>query len=187
MSDRAPNSRGRHNGTTFILSCLRTVFSELSLHGRWLPAEQLRLYMHMKCQIGNGIVFSLATMMRVINKVLPLANFDPNIIEIANDSALRVFRYSFQNRTRRHFFWVAAKIGVMPSFPSKGNALSWEQDAVLTRLLFRSICREQPIIDLACDSSTAGIPQLEAKQPKTATNHTCVETNQMDLIPVTVR
>jgi hypothetical protein len=142
MGNRTPNSRRRHNGLTFILSCLRTVFSELPLHIRWLPGEQLRLSIHMKCQIGNDIAFPLETVMKVINKVLPLANFDPNIMEIANDSA------------------------------------------ALTRLLSHSISREQPIIDLACNS-TAGIPLREAIRQKAATNNTGVETIQMDLIPAT--
>jgi len=184
MSECTPNSRGRHNGTTFILSCLRTVFSELPLHGRWLPAEQLRLYMHMKCQIADDIAFPLSTMMRVINKVLPLSNADPNIMETAGDSALRVFRYTFQNRTRRYFFWVTANVGVMPSAPSKGNASSWEQDSVLTRLISRSRSLERPIVDLTCDTSTMHstgiVPEREAKRQKTATDNT-----GSDLIPAT--
>ena len=44
MRNHTLKSCWRHNGTSFILSCLRTVFSELPLHGRWLPAEQLCLY-----------------------------------------------------------------------------------------------------------------------------------------------
>ena len=180
MSNRTPNSRGRHNGTRFILSCLRSVFSELPLHGRWLPAEHLRLYMHMKCQIADDIAFPLSAMMRVINNVLPLSNADPNIMEIAEDSELRVFRYTFQNRTRRYFFWVTANIEVMPSAPSQGNASSWEQDSVLTRLLSRSSgSLERPIVDLTCDTTstmhttgtTVQVPEREAKRQKTATDN----------------
>jgi len=82
----------------------------------------------MKCQIVDDIAFPLSKMMRVINKVLPLSNADPNIMERAEDSALQVFWYTFQNRTRRYFFWVTANAEVIPSAPSKGNASSWEQD-----------------------------------------------------------
>jgi hypothetical protein len=77
MSNRTLNSRGRHNGTAFILSCRRTVFSELPLHGRWLPAERLRLYTHMKSLVAVDIAFPLSTMMIVVNKMLPLSNADP--------------------------------------------------------------------------------------------------------------
>ncbi len=130
------SARGRRNGSTFILSRVRTVFSELSLQGRWRPAEQLRMYMHQKCKIGNEINFDLSTMMRVINKVLfPLVNLEPNTLEIPGGVQLRVFRYTFQNRTRRYFFWVTAKVRVTPSQPLKGNTTAWEQDCVLTRLL----------------------------------------------------
>jgi hypothetical protein len=138
MSSSSICARGKHSGTTFILSCLKTVFSEPPLHGRWLPAEQLRQYMHMKCHIGDDINFTLSTMMRVINKVLPLVSSEPNIMEIAGDVQLRVFRYMFQNRTRRYFFWVSAKVGVIPSMPSQRNGSAWEIDSVLTRLLSRA-------------------------------------------------
>ena len=178
MSDCLINSRGKHNGTTFILSCLRSVFSELPLHGRWLPAEQLRLYMHMKFQIADDIAFPLSTMMRVINKVLPLSNVDPNIMEIAEDSALQVFRYTFRNRTRQYFFWVTANMKAMPTAPCKGNASSWEQDSVLTWLLSRNRSNlEQPIVDSTCDDttstmhSTGTVSEPAAKRQKTATEN----------------
>ena len=142
MSSSSICARGKHSGTTFILSCLKTVFSEPPLHGRWLPAEQLRQYMHMKCHIGDDINFTLSTMMRVINKVLPLVSSEPNIMEIAGDVQLRVFRYMFQNRTRRYFFWVSAKVGVIPLMPSQRNGSAWEIDSVLTRVLSRA-CQQQ--------------------------------------------
>jgi hypothetical protein len=41
MSIRTLGAHGRHNGSAFILTCLRGVFTEQELHGRWLPAEQL--------------------------------------------------------------------------------------------------------------------------------------------------
>jgi len=50
----------------------------------------------MKCNIGGDISFTLTTMMRVINKVLPLVSSEPNIMEIADNIQLRVFRYTFQ-------------------------------------------------------------------------------------------
>ena len=111
----------------------------MPLHGRWLPAEQLRQYMHMKCNIGNDITFSLSTMMRVINKALPLVSAEPNVMEISDNlPMIQVYRYTFQHRTRRYFFWVTAKVGVLPALPSQRNASVWEQDSVLTRLLTRN-------------------------------------------------
>ena len=142
--------------------------------------------MHMKCQIVDDIAFSLSKMMRVINKVLPLSNADPNIMERAGDSALRVFRYTFQNRTSRYFFWVTANVEVIPSAPSKGNASSWEQDSVLTRLLSRSSVLVQPTLDLTCATntthSTGIVPEREAKRQKIAATD---NTGSVDLIPAT--
>lgn len=124
------------------------VFSELPLHGRWLPAEHLRQYMHMKCKIGDEINFTLPTMMRVINKVLPLVSLEPYIMEIPGDIQLRVvFRFMFQNWTRRCFFWVTTKVGIMPLLPSQCNTSAWEHDSVLTRLISRGF-REQPALDI---------------------------------------
>jgi hypothetical protein len=131
-------ARGKHNSTSFILSCARTVFGEIQLHGRWLPAEQLRLYMHMKCNIGDEIAFALPSMMRVINKVLPSVNSDPNTMEIAGSLTLQIYRYTYQHRTRRYFFWVTTKVGALPPDPSQKYASAWEQDVVLTRLLSRN-------------------------------------------------
>jgi hypothetical protein len=37
--------------------------------------------MHMKCNIGNDIAFTLSSMMRVINMVLPSVNSEPNIVD----------------------------------------------------------------------------------------------------------
>ena len=83
-------------------------------------------------------------MMRVVNKAFPLVSSEPNVIEIPGGGVqLQVFRYTFQNRTRRYFFWVTATVGVMPSLPSQLNATAWEQDCVLTRLL--SGGRDQPL------------------------------------------
>ena len=98
MSSSSICARRKHNAQTFILSCLRTVFGELPLHGRWLPAEQLRQCMHMKCNIGNDITFRLSTMMRVINKALPLVSAEPNIMEISDNlPMIQVYRYTFHN------------------------------------------------------------------------------------------
>ena len=59
------SAHGRHNGSAFILSCVRTLFCELPLRGRWQPEEQLSLYMHQKCNIGStDTIFCLATMIR---------------------------------------------------------------------------------------------------------------------------
>ena len=99
--------------------------------------------MHMKFDIGDDIKFTLESMMRVINKMFPLMGSEPNIIEASGGVQLRVFRHSFQNRSRRYFFWVTTNVGVMPSLPSQRNATAWEQDRVLTRLLAGG--REQPL------------------------------------------
>jgi hypothetical protein len=143
MSSCTIDAHGKRNGSTFILTCVRKVFSEHTLQRRWLPAEQRRMYMHMKYEIGEDIKFTLSAMVRVINKVLPQVSSVPNVVEIPGGSHLQVFRHSFQNRTRRHFFWVTAEIGVIPSLPSQLNATAWEQDCVLTKLL--SGGREQPL------------------------------------------
>jgi hypothetical protein len=139
----------------------------------------------MKCQIVDDIAFSLSKMKRGINKVLPLSNVDPNIMKRAEDSALRVFRYTFQNQTRRYFFWVTANVEVIPLALSKGNASSWEQDSVLTRLLSCSSSLVRSTLDLTCDTSTMHstgiVPEREAKRQKTAIDNT----GSVDLIPAT--
>jgi hypothetical protein len=43
----------------------------------------------MKRQIVDDIAFPLSKMMRVINKVLPLSNADPIVMERAEDSAFK--------------------------------------------------------------------------------------------------
>jgi hypothetical protein len=137
MSASSIGARGKRNGSVFVLSCVCRVFCDRALHGRWLPAEQLCMYMHIKFDIGDDIKFTLPTMMQVMNKVYPLtSSVEPNIVEGASgEGQLQVFRHSFQNRTRRYFFWVTAQVGVVPSLPSQLNATVWEQDCVLTRLL----------------------------------------------------
>jgi hypothetical protein len=81
MSDHCSYPRGKHTPQAFILPYLHAVFKE-TFHTRWLPAEQLRTYTHMKCNIEDEIRFSQAAMMRVINKkMLPLVGTEPNIIE----------------------------------------------------------------------------------------------------------
>ena len=91
MSIRTIGAHGKHNGSAFILTCLRGVFSEQELHARWLPAEQLVDFMHMKFQIGDAIRFSLSTMKRVVNKVLPLPGTFANMLEIQDGLQLQVF------------------------------------------------------------------------------------------------
>jgi hypothetical protein len=135
MSGSSIYAHGKHNASAFIImSCVHKAFRDQALHRRWLPADQLRMYMHMKYEIGEGIQFSLSAMMRAVNKVLPTMSSVPNVVEFPGGSRLQVFRHSFQNRTRRHFFWVTAEVGVIPSLPSQCNATAWEEDCVLTRL-----------------------------------------------------
>ena len=91
MSDERFYPRGISTPATFILSCLHAVFKEQLIHDRWLPAEQLRSYIHMKCNIADGIQFSQAAMMRVINKkMLPLVSMEPNIIKGAGGIQLKL-------------------------------------------------------------------------------------------------
>ncbi|KAI2494338.1 hypothetical protein MHU86_20193 [Fragilaria crotonensis] len=158
MSIRTLGAHGRHNGSAFILTCLRGVFSEPELHGRWLPAEQLVDYMHMKFQIGDAIKFSLSTMKRVVNKVLPFTGTSANILEIQDGLQLQVFRHTYQNRTRRDFFWVTTQVGLIPSQPSQLNATVWEQDCVLKRLTLGA--RMHPL------STTDMTTEPEAKRPR---------------------
>jgi hypothetical protein len=145
MSSSTVDAHGKHNGSAFILTCLRRGFSERQLHGRWLPAEQLLMYMEMKFQIGDNIKkFSLSsTMKRVVNKVLPLTSTDPNLLDIPVGPYLQVFRHTFQNRTRKYFFWVTTQVGLRPSLSSQMHSTAWEEDCAVTRLLAGN--REQPL------------------------------------------
>jgi hypothetical protein len=81
ISDRTPRSHGAPNPSNFIVMCIRTVFGDKAVHGRWLPAEQLHAYMHMKCNVGYDIKFSFASMMRAVNTAMPLASLAPNTSE----------------------------------------------------------------------------------------------------------
>ena len=94
--------------------------------------------MCMKCNICNDIDFTLSSMNRVINKVLPSVNSEPNTMEIAGSLPLQIYRYTYQHRTRRYFFWVTTKVRETPTVPSQRYESAWEQDSVLTRLLSRS-------------------------------------------------
>ena len=159
MSSSTLDAHGKHNGSAFILTCLRKVFSEQQLHGRWLPAEQLLIYMDMKFQIGDSIKFSLSSMKRVVNKVLPLTSTDPNLLDIPGGPQLQVFRHTFQNRTRRYFFWVTTQVGLRPSLPSQMNSTAWEEDCAVTRLLAGN--SEQPSL-----SSLSMLEEPESKRQK---------------------
>ena len=109
--------------------------SEHALHDCWLPADQLRLYMLQKYSIEDAAQFRLASMIRVVNKVLPLMSSAPNILEIQGGQQVQVYRHSFQNRKCSYFFFVTTKLKFVPALPSQLKASSWEQDCVLTRLL----------------------------------------------------
>ena len=125
MSNDQSNPHGILTPASFILSCLHAVFKEQLIHDRWLPAEQLRTYIHMKCNIADDIQFSHAAMMRVINKKMPppVAGMEPNTMEGAGGVKLNVFRHSFQVKKRCHLFWITAKVGAStPILPSQGNA-----------------------------------------------------------------
>ena len=96
-----------------------------------------------KFQIGDSIKFSLSSMKRVVNKVLPLTSTDPNLLDIPGGPQLQVFRHTFQNRTRRYFFWVTTQVGLRPSLPSQMHSTAWEEDCAVTRLLAGN--HEQPL------------------------------------------
>jgi hypothetical protein len=113
--------------------------------------------MHMKCNVGDNIKFNFASMMRAVNKTIPLASLAPNTFETRDGLNVNVFRHSFQTRKRRHFFWVTSIVGVVPSTHSVGNATAWEEDRVLTRLLS----------DRRCVTTGSLIrPMLEEPDPK---------------------
>ena len=138
MSDTSNRTRRPHdklNPSLFVMLCVRSVFSDKVLHGRWLPAEQLHVYMHVKCNDVGDIKFSSASMMRAMIKAQPLICLLPNKFEIPGGLRVNVFRHSFQIQKQRHFFWVTLTFCKVPSTPSNGNSTSWEQDCVLTRLL----------------------------------------------------
>ena len=117
-------------------------------------------------EIGEDIQFSLSSMMRAVNKVLPTMSSVPNVVEFPGGSRLQVFRHSFQNRTRRHFFWVTAEVGVIPSLPSPRNATAWEEDCVLTRLL--SGGREKPLVLSMANEQDEPMPKRQRKGLSTA-------------------
>ena len=137
MSQRDISAHGKQCTHPFILTCFKAAISEHALHDRWLPADQLRLYMLQKYSIEDAAQFNLALMIRVVNKVLPLMSSAPNmlILEIQGGQQVQVYRHSFQNRKRRYFFFVTTKLKFVPVLPSQLKASSWEQDCVLTRLL----------------------------------------------------
>ncbi|KAI2509347.1 hypothetical protein MHU86_5100 [Fragilaria crotonensis] len=100
-------------------------------------------------------------MKRVVNKVLPFTGTLANILEIQEGLQLQVFRHTYQNRTRRDFFWVTTQVGLIPSQPSQLNATVWEQDCVLKRLTLGA--RMHP---LSTDTTTT---EPEAKRPRVLT------------------
>jgi hypothetical protein len=57
---------GKLNPSSFIILHVGAVFSDKVLHGKWLPAEQLHVYMHVKCNVEDDIKFSSASMMRAM-------------------------------------------------------------------------------------------------------------------------
>jgi hypothetical protein len=89
----------------------------------------------MKCNVGDDIKFSSASIMRVMNKDLSLTRLLPNKFEILGGLNVNIFQHSFQIQKRRHFFWVTSIVGAVPSTPSNGNSTPWEQECLLTRLL----------------------------------------------------
>ena len=159
MSELQIYPHGKQTPASFILSCLRAVFKEQVIHGRWLPAEQLRIHIHVKFNIANDIQFSQAALMRVVNKRLPLVSMDPNIFEDTDGIQLRVYRHSFQIKKRSYFFWITRADGVAPPpiIPSQRNAMNWEEDCVLKRLIIGARAHSLTI-DMTIEP--------EAKRPK---------------------
>jgi hypothetical protein len=89
MSGSSIYAHGKHNASAFIMSCVHKAFRDQALHKRWLPADLLRMYMHMKYEIGEDIQFSLSAMMRAVNKVLPTMTSVPNVVEFPGGSRLK--------------------------------------------------------------------------------------------------
>jgi hypothetical protein len=69
--------------------------------------------------------------------MLPLVSMEPNIIEDTDGIELQVYRHSFQVKKRSNFFWITRMDGITPPpmMPSQSNALNWEEDCVLKRLI----------------------------------------------------
>ena len=118
MSQRDISAHGKQCTHPFILTCFKAAISEHALHDRWLPADQLRLYMLQKYSIEDAAQFNLALMIRVVNKVLPLMSSAPNILEIQGGQQVQVYRHSFQNRKCRYLFFVTTKLKSVPALPS---------------------------------------------------------------------
>lgn len=103
----------------FILTCFKAAISKHVLHDCWLPADQLQLYILQKYSIEDEAQFNLASMIRVVNKVLPLMSCAPNIVlEIQGGQQVQVYRHSFQNRKCRYLFFVTTKLKSVPALPS---------------------------------------------------------------------
>ena len=63
---------------------------------RELQADQLQLYMLQKYSIEDAAQFILASMIRVVNKVLPLMSSPPSILEIIQGGQqVQVYRAAF--------------------------------------------------------------------------------------------
>jgi hypothetical protein len=59
-SDCTIRPHGKPNPLSFIILCVRAVFSnKVLLCGRWLPAEQLHVYMHMNIRRPKSLVSAL--------------------------------------------------------------------------------------------------------------------------------
>ena len=132
--NRNPPTRQTHS-CTFYLDL--STYQEQLIHDRWLPADQLRIHMHVKFNIvADEIQFSQGAMIKVVNKMLPFVSMEPNIIEDTDGIGLKVYRRSFQVKKRFTFFWFTRMDGTTPSMmPSTWNALNWEEDCVLKRLI----------------------------------------------------
>jgi len=165
---------GKQTPASFILSCLRAVFKEQVIHGRWLPAEQLRIHIHVKFNVADDIQFSQAAMMRVVNKRLPLVGMDPNIFEGTDGIQLKVYRHSFQIKKRSYFFWITKADGITPPpiIPSQRNALNWEEDCVLKRLIIGARAAHSLTIDMTIEPQAKRPIILEGARIETTISDT---------------
>lgn len=108
-----------------------TVLSDPVLHGRWLPAEQLHVvqYMHMRCNIWRWRVRGLHQWCKQLTRSSyhwqacwqSWLKFLAEFTSMFSDTPFKI-------GSRDTFLGNSNSWGVIPSIPSNGNSIIWEQD-----------------------------------------------------------
>ncbi|KAI2512807.1 hypothetical protein MHU86_1595 [Fragilaria crotonensis] len=78
---------------------------------------------------------------------------DPNIFEDTDGIQLKVYWHSFQIKKQSYFFWITKADGITPPpiIPSQRNALNWEEDCVLKRLIIGARAAHSLTIDMTIE------------------------------------